>query len=104
MFQVAIYFAQKLTDYMFKQRVEVVVLFTFVISLGIAVTVMWLKIADMQVEGKMERLEIRKECAKDIDDLRRDLKDCQSRNDTLRSENTVLHRRLSALEERLKKN
>jgi len=48
-------------------------------------------------------LEIRKECAEAIDEVRQDLKVCQNENDTLRRENVTLHRRVSALEVKMKR-
>lgn len=60
-------------------------------------------IEHMEARHEKDRLEIRKECAQAIDELRQDLKLCQNENDTLRRENIGLHRRMSLLETRLKR-
>lgn len=69
----------------------------------VVVGFMWADIGNLKSEHRQDRLEIRKECADAIDEIRQDLKTCQNENDTLRRENVKLHRRVSALEVKLKR-
>jgi len=64
---------------------------------------LWVRQGEMEAENKIERLELRKECAADISELRAELRGCHAKNDTLTKENTLLHRRVSALESKLKR-
>lgn len=104
MLQIWPYLAQKLIDFVFKQKSEVVILLLVAFALGGAVIMLWLKVGDVESDGKIERVEIRKECAASIAELRNDLRACQNENDTLRKENAVLSGRFAAMEARLKKN
>lgn len=77
--------------------------------MSFAVAVMWVKIGNMEAQARIDRIEIRKECATSIAEIRHELKACQSendtlrkQNDTLRTENYLLHKRFTALELKLK--
>lgn len=81
-----------------------------IVFMSIAVALMWKSIGDIKAEGKMERVEIRKECAASIAEIRTELRACRDESDsfrmeidTLRAENLVLHKRLTALQFKLKR-
>lgn len=103
MFQAAFYFLTKFTDWMFKQRTEIVVLLAVALTFGGAIVGLWLKIGNMEADAKTERVEIRRECSESIAELRSELRMCQNRNDTLTKENSHLLGRLTALEARVKR-
>ncbi len=73
------------------------------VFMSVVVGFMWVDIGNLKSEHRQDRLEIRKECAEAIDEVRQDLKVCQNENDTLRRENVTLHRRVSALEVKMKR-
>lgn len=83
MIQIAIYFAQKLFEWMFKQRTEIVVLFVFIVALCITAGVLWVRLTVMDTENRIERVQIRRECAETINELRLEIRDCQAQKDTI---------------------
>ena len=81
-----------------------------ILFMSILVASMWESICDIKTEGKIERIEIRKECAESIAEVRAELRACRNENDafrleidTLRAENLVLHKRLTLLQLKFKR-
>lgn len=81
-----------------------------IVFMSIVVAFMWKAIGDIKTEGKIERIEIRKECAESIADVRTELRACRNENDafrleidTLRAENLVLHKRLTSIQLKFKR-
>jgi len=64
---------------------------------------MWVKIGTIEADGKIDRLEIKRECAQSIAEMRDELRYCVQQKDTLIKENIALNRRVAALEARLKR-
>lgn len=69
----------------------------------------WLKIEAVERQSRLDQLETRRNCSESITELRSELRDCRNEadkfrreGDTLRAENLLLHRRVTALELRLK--
>ena len=89
-------FYQRAISFLFRQGVAVVICICFA-------SVLWLKIQQMERQGRLDRLEIRKECADSIAEVRSELRECQDRNDTLTRENISLLQRITRLEARAKR-
>lgn len=89
-------FWKRFWPFLFQQTPALVFMF-------VVVAFMWREIGNLKTEHRQDRVDIRKECAQAIDEVRQDLKLCQNENDTLRRENLALHRRVSVLEIRLKR-
>ena len=73
------------------------------IFMSVVVAFMWMEIGNVKAEGWAERVEIRKECAGSISEMRDELRHCVLQKDELIKENIVLNRRVAALEARLKR-
>jgi flagellar motility protein MotE (MotC chaperone) len=86
---------QKAIAFLFKQGVAIVICICFA-------TVLWLKIGQMERQARLDRFEIRKECADSIAQIRDELRYCVAQKDSLIKENIALNRRVAALEARLK--
>lgn len=74
-----------------------------IVFMSVGVSVMWLKLGNMESQARVDRIEIRRECAESIAEIRQDLKICQNENDTLRKENAHLQGRVAILESRILK-
>jgi len=73
------------------------------IFMSVVVGGMWVKIGTIEADGKIDRLEIKRECAQSIAEMRDELRYCVQQKDTLIKENIALNRRVAALEARLKR-
>lgn len=74
-----------------------------IVFMSVVVSVMWLKLGNMENQARLDRFEIRRECSQSIADVRQELRACQSENDTFRGENIILKARVSALEKMILK-
>lgn len=74
-----------------------------IVFMSVVVVAMWVEVGKIKAEGRAERLEIRKECAASISEMRDELRYCVQQKDTLIRENIGLNRRVAALEAKLKR-
>lgn len=95
-------FYQKAIAFLFKQG------FTAFLAVSFS-ALFWLKIEDVERQSRLDQMETRRNCSESISELRAELRDCRNEadkfrreGDTLRAENLLLHRRVTALELRLK--
>lgn len=74
-----------------------------IVFMSVAISAVWYSMGEIKREGRLERIEIRKECAASISEMRDELRHCVSQKDTLIKENIALSRRVAALEAKLKR-
>ena len=74
-----------------------------IVFMSVGVSVMWLKLGSLETQARLDRIEIRRECAQDIEEIRQDFKTCQNENDTLHKENVHLQGRVAILEGKILK-
>jgi hypothetical protein len=83
-------FYKRALDLLFKQS-PVIVLAV------VGLYLLWQRLERIEVQRVAERIEIRKECAEAIAEIRGDLAVCNSRNEALKDENTRLAVEVSGL-------
>lgn len=89
-------FYRRAVEFLFKQG------FTAFLAVSFS-ALFWLKIEAVERQSRLDQLETRRNCSESITELRQELRICRDENDTLRAENTALHRRITALELKLKR-
>lgn len=80
------------------------------VFMSVVVAGMWWEIGSIKETNREERIELRRECAESIAEIRLEMRICREENDTLRKEaynlskeNAALHRRVAGVEARLRK-
>lgn len=68
------------------------------IFMSVVMVAMYAELGRIKTEGRVERIEIRKECAQSIAEVRDELRHCVAQKDTLIKENIALTRRVARLE------
>ena len=77
-------------DFLFKQS-PVIVLAV------VGLYLLWQKLERVEVQRIADRIEVRRECAEAIDELRLDLSNCQHKNEMLVNENKNISAEIAAL-------
>ncbi len=77
-------------DFLFKQS-PVIVLAV------VGLYLLWQKLERVEVQRVADRIEVRRECAEAIDELRLDLSNCQHKNEMLVNENKNISAEIAAL-------
>lgn len=83
-------FHKRAFDFLFKQS-PVIVLST------VALYLLWQKLERLEVQRISDRIEVRRECAEAISELRLDLSNCQHKNEVLTTENKHISAEVAAL-------
>lgn len=73
------------------------------VFMSLVVVAMSREMSNIKYAHREDRLEIRKECATAIAEIRQEMRECKQENDTLRKENVEFQKRVIALETRLRK-
>ena len=83
-------FYKRLFDLLFKQS-------PVIILAVIGLYLFWQKLERMDVQRVSDRIEVRKECADAITEIREDLSSCQHKNELLIAENKAISTEVAAL-------
>lgn len=83
-------FYKRAYDLLFKQAP------TVILSV-VGLYLLWQKLERVEVQRVADRIEVRKECAEAIDELRLDLSSCQHKNELLVNENKNISAEIAAL-------
>ena len=83
-------FYKRMFDFLFKQSPVIVLAI-------VGLYLLWQKLERLEVQRISDRLEVRKECAEAITEVRFELSNCQHKNELLTAENKAISTEIAAL-------